>query len=262
MSEQQGLQKVAFLDTNTLHYIGLYLEYAKEKDLFPFGSEAMQGEKDDAIREVHSLAEADLRKSLKRGLQTFDFLLTQDVQVQYATVSELELLNGRTRGRAVMSAAKEGVPDRMWSRIRGEEIRERISLEDMAETKKGIDRLSLLLEESGVAVRAREGEQTRDALELAKSINGLVYVDAMDSIIYASALLARSDFLMTGDDYFKNTVNLIHHGNGKRYEEINKRLKCLVSQITFETTDQVELPSAHSISVRGTAQPQLPRSNG
>ena len=113
MSEQQSLWKVAFLDTNTLHYIGLYLEHAKEKNLFPFGAESTKNGKDRAIEEVNSLAEVDLRKSLKRGLQTFDFLLTQDVQVQYATVSELELLNGRIRGRAVVSAAKEGVPDRM-----------------------------------------------------------------------------------------------------------------------------------------------------
>ena len=261
MSKQQGLWEVAFLDTNTLHYIGLYLEHAKEKNLFPFGAESAKSGKDDAIEEVNSLAEVDLKRGLKRGLETFDFLSIQDVQVQYATVSELELLNGRTRGKAVVSAAKEGVPDRMWSRIRGEEIRERISLKDMVETREGIDRLSLLLEESGIAVKTREGGHTRDALELAKNINGLVYVDAMDSIIYANAILARSDYLMTSDDYFRSTVNLIYHGDGEPYEEVNKRLKEFVSQFTFGTASEVELPSGHTIDANGNLKPQLPHAN-
>ena len=181
--------------------------------------------------------------------------------MEYATFSELELLSGRARGKAIMSLAEEGVPERMWSRISEEEIRERISLDDMAEIKKEIDRLTLLLEESGVAVRTYGGERTRDILELTKSINGLVYMEVMDSLIYANAILARSDYLVTSDTYFKATVNLIHDAKGERYEEINNRLKCLVSQFTLETTDEVELPSAHSMTADGHWKPQLPRSS-
>ena len=259
MSEQQEWEKVAFLDTNALHYIGLYLTYAKDKNLFPFDPEGIQGKKTDAINSVDSIAEAEqLKRRLKEGLQTADFLLTQGVKIQYAPVSELELLNGRIRGKAVLSMAEEGVPERMWSRIKEIEIRERMTLKDMAETKDGVDGLTLLLEESGLAVRTYKPEQTRDALELTKSINGLVYMEVMDSIIYANAILVGADYLITGDSYLRDTVNLIHCGEGDDYPDINKRLKHQVSQLTLETIDEVELPSAHSMSANGNWQPQLP----
>ena len=261
MSEQQGLWRVAFLDTNTLHYIGLYLEHAKEKNLFPFGAESTKNRKDDAIEEVNSFAEVDLKRSLKRGLQTFDFLLTQDVQVQYAPVSEIELLNGRIRGKAIVSMAKEGVPERMWSRIGEKEVRERMSLEDMTETKQEIDRLLSLLDESGVVVKLYEIDRVRDVLELAKGVDGLVYMQAMDSIIYASAILARADFLITNDGYVRDTINLICGEDGERYAEVNKRLKDLVRQFTMETADDVVLPNAYLITADGSLEPQLPHSN-
>ena len=38
MNGQLSLRSVAFLDTNTLHYIGIYLEFAKEHNLFPLAS--------------------------------------------------------------------------------------------------------------------------------------------------------------------------------------------------------------------------------
>lgn len=36
MSSTYQYQKVAFLDTNVVHYIGLYLEFAKTNEVFPW----------------------------------------------------------------------------------------------------------------------------------------------------------------------------------------------------------------------------------
>lgn len=203
MNDSHSLQKVAFLDTNTLHYIGIYLEYAKENDLYPWGL------KEAAKKNMNDLSDVDLKKSLKRGIETIDFLSTQDVQVQYAPVSELELLTGRAKGKAILSAAKEGVSDRMWSRFREEEIRERVGPTDLTDIKDRVDGLTSMLEESGIAVKTSRSDQASDVLELAKDINGLVYMEAMDSIIYANALVIQAAYLLTSDGYLKRRVHLL-----------------------------------------------------
>ena len=259
MKGRAMFQKLVFLDTNTLHYIGIYLEYAKENDLFPRGAKDAAKEKEEAAEKVKTLAEADLRKSLKRGLETVDFLATQDVHVQYAPISELELLTGRTKGRAILNAAQEGVPDRMWSRFREDEIRERVPPTDLGDIKARINGLTAMLEESGVAVRTGRNDQTSEVLELAKGINGVVYMEPVDSIIYASALVAQADYLFTADEYLRKTVNNIHSPSGEsRYEQIRRKLQQLVSQIMLANADSVELPSARTITADGTLTPNLP----
>ena len=258
MNDRRAFQKVAFLDTNTLHYIGIYLEYSKDRDLFPWDFEDATKEKETAIGIVNNIEEAGLRKSLRKGLETVDLLLTQGIQVQYAPVSELELLTGRTKGRAILSAAEEGVPDRIWSRFQEKEIRERVGPTELMEIKDKVDRLTSMLEEARVAVKANHSGQTSDALELAKDINGLVYMEAMDSVIYANALVAQAKYLFTADGYLKETVNYIHNPCGKpRYEEIRRQLQKLICQIILGNPDDVELPSAHTVTANGTLSPDL-----
>ena len=65
MTEKRDFHKVAFLDTNTLHYIGIYLEYAKGKGLFPWNIEDMASGKDVAIANVNNIAESNLKRGYK-----------------------------------------------------------------------------------------------------------------------------------------------------------------------------------------------------
>ncbi len=255
MNNQQTLQKIAFLDTNILHYIGIYLEYAKERGLYP------EGIKEEAIKIVNEQAGAELKRRLKQGLETVAFLAAQgvDVQVQYSPISELELLNGRAKGKAILNAAEEGIPDRMWWRFREEEIRQRVGPTDLEKVKEGVDELASMLERSGIAVKTNDRDHTRDVLELAKGINGLIYMETMDSIIYASALVARADYLFTADQYLRNTVNFIcRPGGSASYEEIGEKLRQLVVNITLGNADGVEWPSAHRITADGRAEPPIP----
>ncbi len=259
MTDSDLVRKVAFLDTNTLHFIGIYLKYARSKDLFPWGSVGSADGKATAIQSVEDLQEHALKNSLKRGLETVDFLATLDVEVQYSPVSELELLTGRTRGAAIRHAAEEGVPDRMWSKFREDEIRERVPLAETTDIKEAVDRLTTMIEESGVAVATKTTEQANYTLELAKGINGLIYIEAMDSIIYAGALIAQADYLLTTDGYLKDTVNSIHRPGGEpRYETIRRRLQELVTQIILGDVDDIQLPSAHTVTADGNLKPDLP----
>lgn len=259
MTAQLPMRNVAFLDTNTLHYVGIYLDFAKEHRLFPLATEDVESAKDIAGERVDELGEAKLKESLQQGLSTVHFLTTQDVEVQYAPASELELLAGRTKGKAIINAANEGIPDRMWSNFREHEIRDRVTVTDCSDTKTVIDRLSSTLTESGIAVETRDQNRTTEAMELAKGINGLVYIEAMDCIIYASAIVAQADYLITSDGYLKDTINHIHDPKGEpRYNDIRRQLKQLVGGILLGKPEELQLPSAHTISTKGNPRPQIP----
>ena len=264
MSTLPTVRQVVFLDTNTLHYVGIYLVYAKRKGLFPWHTQTSVPTKDSSRVVLDHLTEKEFKRSLKRGLETVNFLATRDVEVQYSSISELELITARTKGKAVLSAAKEGIPDRIWSHFEEPEIRDRLAPAALTATKKSVDELTSLLIDSNVAVNPPVPTQDRDVLDLAKGINGLVYMEAMDSIIYANALLAEADLLFTGDGYLRKTINLIHNPRGldryrrDRYRRIQQKLKRLVGKSVLGDAIKIQLPSAHTITADGVLKPDLP----
>lgn len=255
MGDLSSLQQTALLDTNMLHYVGLYLKYASPKSLFPFGDRSGKAE---AIDDVGKFAEKELRRSLKRGLHVIDVIRERDLQVEYSPVSELELTTGRTKGKAVIALANEGVPDRMWSRFPQEqEIRDRVGPQDMTTIADDVNSLAGLFEDSAVAVKMHVSHRTGYVMDLAKFISGLVFMEPIDSLVYASALVAQADFLFTSDNYLKKTVNLIQHGESDRYLEINSRLRDQVGPMIVRASDAVELATAHVVTADGKIEPEL-----
>ena len=248
MNKEQTFRKVVFLDTMTLHCIRLCLEYAKKDSLqFPTDEQAVSGLKNH----FSSVREKPLRESLQKGLETISRLSTDDVQIEYAPVSELEMLTGIAEGEARIKVAQEGIPYRMWSRFSQKEIRDRMTVEDLAAIKARIDTLGSMLEESGVTVTRSDSKQTNEVIELSKGIVGLIYVGEIESIIYASAVAAGADYLVTADNYLMETVNNIRNSKDLRYEEIRRQLSELVSEVILETSGEFELPQAFTVTYKG-----------
>ena len=245
--------RVAFLDTNTLHYIRLYLSFAKAQNLNPFSDS----------HEIHDiiegLSDGKLVESLKCGMEIVRYLSGENriSHVEYAVVSEIELLSGMARGKAIMKMADESPPHRKWNRIQESEIRDRLCSSDLNAVRSSVDEFTLLLEESAIAVRSDHGDRNSAVLELAKDVSSLVYMEPMDGVIYASALIAQADFLFTSDGYFKNTVNKIHQCSTDRYREINQRLREHINQIALWPNDQVVIASAHRMKSNGNWAPTL-----
>ena len=232
---------VAFLDTNALHLIHLYLTRAEEQNLYPFAPG--EGASTEAKEQLRELRDDSLKRSLEQGLDIVACLSSPDVRVEYSPISELELMAGRARGRAIENAAKEGIPDRMWTRFSEREISRRLTTEDLASIRTRVEGLGPALEKAGILATVSDPDRTRDVLDLAKGIAGLVYLSLADSVIYASTLVARADCLITRDDYFRKTVNCIRNGRGS-YDEVKQKLRILIEQITLERPDDVTLPEA------------------
>ena len=248
----------AYLDTNTLHFLGIFLEHAKAIGIYPFDSTGAPDPKERAKDSIGTLTDHGLRRGLRKGLETVWLVLHNDLEVRYAQVTDLELLSGRARGKALLSFAREGVPERFWGKLTEKEIRERVDRHSMFHTRTAVGRIGELIDESGVAIATRASINSLDLFEIAKGVSGLVYMDAIDSVIYANALLSQCDYLFTSDGYLKDTANLIHNAATPRYLATQSELGLLLSTVMLIPKHLVVIPSAHTITADGTTKPQLP----
>lgn len=234
MNNSIDQQPVAFLDTNALHYIDIFMPYAEELE---------SSENPSRIHELECEYGRNYREALMRGKSIAQFISERDLWVEYSPISELELLTGRTRGAAIISMAKEQVPPRMWTRLRERDIRARVSSEEMANIEASVKKLEENLDKLKVRVIGRTSpEKTRDALEFALEIVGLVYIESVDSIIYASALLADAQHLVTSDSQFRKVINGIKNSPSGRYPEIREKLQDRAR--TFLGRSEVNFPEA------------------
>ena len=166
----------------------------------------------------------NFRESLEKGFATIECLAKPNVQAEYSSISELELMAGRAKGKAVVNAAREGVPDRMWGRLYDKEVGARLTTVDLTDIKARVEELSPTLERAGIPAAVSDQGRTRDVLDLAKGIAGLVYLASADSVIFASALIARADFIITADEYFRKTINRIRSGQ-QPYDNIRRQVR-------------------------------------
>ena len=226
-------RKVAFLDTNALHFVDLYRNHAKRAGLYPFVDDTMDD--DNAVAEAKkrlaNMGGTSLKESLGHGLNVLSWISKTDARVEYSPITDLELMVGRLKGKALEAAAGEGVPDRMWSRFHADEreVSVRLTPEDLAKTMSGVLGLRPALEDAGVVVTA-SATREQEVLDLAKHVVGLVYMSVADCVVYSHALAAQADYLITNDRYLKKTVNRIKSKISHR--EINARLREIVSRTT------------------------------
>ena len=186
---------------------------------------------------------------LRKGLAAVEILAHPDIRVEYSSISELELMNGRARGKAIENAAKEGVPDRIWNRLDGYEIRARLTTADLANIRTRVEGLGPILNKAGILATVSDVYRTRDVLDLAKGIIGLVYMGFVDGVIYSSALIAGVDYMITEDTFFRKTINLIRNGP-EPYDQARQQIKILVGQITLDDVADVTLPVARKASIK------------
>ena len=230
---------VVFLDTNALHFIHLYI-WTKEQGLDPVST---QGDGIAEAKKQTAKHRGNLEKRLEQGRKIVASLARPDVRVEYSPVSELELMAGMARGRAIEKAASEGVPDRIWTRFHEREISDRLTTADLTDIRTRVEGLGSALEGAGIPATVSDPSRTRDVFDLARDIAGLVYLGMADSVIYASALVAGADYLITRDGYFRKTVNRIRSGQ-KPYDEIGRKRRDRTARITFEALNDVGLPEA------------------
>ena len=256
-------QTLVFVDTNTLHYVDLYLRQAKHCHLYPY-AEHLEKPSDHVCQAGHVLEQLELRtpdkkllEGYQKGVRALIFLCKHKARVQYSPMSELELSVGRVQGKALLATAGERVPDRMWKDVvtSEKEVALRISSRDLQDTRMEIMRLVERLEDVNIEVMENNSGPMREVWDIARGITGLLYMSAADCIIFASALAAGAAYLLTTDVYLRGLVNSVHNPNDDDAKATQAEMRELVGRITSHDPSNVKFPEAPQFQRKDFGRP-------
>lgn len=237
-----------FLDTNAVHFARLYIEFAKAKDLAPLG-----GRPDDPLEEIKNEFVGSTQTSYKRGHDLVNYLREQtdlDARIEYSPVTRSELACGLLRGKAILEAAGEGYANRMWTRMDEKEILASLTSDHFSDISYVVNELDTQFADAGIDLAASDPKEMRDIWSLAPQILGIVFLDLGDCAVYASALLAEADELVTADRYLKEVATYMENPGGATptqeafYRDANKKLKTVLTTIRSRKITEVKLPKA------------------
>lgn len=245
-------QPLVFLDTNVVHYVRLYLSLARDQSLPPFG--AGSGDINNDLNAACGRAGKAIH-SYRSGHKYFEYLeaaCNAGTAVEYSPITRLELVCNTLRGRAVLHAASEGMPSRMWSRMYEDEILHRLELNVYEEVGKEADEIDNLFGSAGVTIREISPRRMSEVWPVAKLLLGLIFLEVGDCLVYTSALLAEADELWTSDGYFKNVTTWIENPGGSPpnkqtyFRDVKDRIVALVARARSIAESDVHLPKSRS----------------
>lgn len=237
-----------FLDTNAVHFARLYIIFAKEHSLPPVGDSA-----DDPKDKIKQTFSGGTQNSYQNGRRLVDYLLQRsedDWRIEYSPVAQLELASGLLRGKAMLEAASEGFTHRMWNRMDEREILDRLSPEHFAEVAEAISKLGAEFQSVGIDLIKADPNEMSEVWTLASQVIGVTFLDLGDCAVYASALLAEADEILTNDGYFREIVSNLENPGGAKphqkeyFQEASRRLKKILVDAISVSDAEVKLPTA------------------
>lgn len=267
-NEKRDLRRLAFLDTNVLHYLGLYFKMVPDELRYPALDVIEQDDADGEISRVERQSfkratefiesekengEKGLWNSVGMGLMAVKFLREgrggTPYEVEYAQVSELELMEGKVRGAVVEQFAAEGAPQRMWTaRFQDRELEERVGAGARERIWQEIEGLSRTLGDLGIRVADTRSGPSRDVLDLAWGVMRVVHFSVCDAIVYAGALRSSAVCVVTADEHLWRVVRGVKEAasgsGGAAYREAAKEIQRMS---VGEEEKEAILPDGHRI---------------
>lgn len=247
-------QPLIFLDSNNIHFARLYIDFAGQHRLPPFGN-------GDAEHQLKQTFMGRTLKSYKTGGNIVTYLIrkcnNEGAQVEYSPITSLEISCGLLKGNALIEAAGQGVTHRMWGRFEEREILERLRPDVYKQISQHTSDLEEQFGKAGIFLRQTDPDHSQDTWALAKVLLGLVYLDVADALVFSSCLLAEADEFLTSDGYLREVAGRIVGADKLRepeksyYRRVQIGLRDAVAQLIRTTAAEVTLPSIpNSGSVR------------
>lgn len=239
-------QCVVVLDTNVLHCVRLYLTYANRRRRYPH--EGVQWSKTKTYIE-RRVKEERLRKSLICGGEVLHFMESNGVELSRCSAVELELFRLEAfscgLGKAIRKSQVRG---RWFSRFEDKEVnwwmtrKERQSIvASLEETFETLDSLSIRVSELDPGTAS-------GVVDLARGIAAIVYMDALDGVVYAHALAAAATHLVTRDSRLKTVVNDFKNPSSEEKKADSEALSSLVEQCTGMKLAYRDFPVSQRLS--------------
>ena len=206
-----------FLDTNALHYMSSYLRWAGKENLPPFQGGVTIEQIGNTLRQHMPKSIAD---KLLDGAKTLAFL-QQEVDQHEAAIytsrfAKAEVIYGVLEGQAHARMAREGLPYRMRQRagVLSELVSMYLGSQDYKQVIAEWDNLLSLLEDRGDIkvsyVEEKEGVFSEIA-EVAEFLQSRIFMDVVDSWMYAGALVMQAERIITFDRYFRRVINRLNN---------------------------------------------------
>ena len=223
-------QCVVVLDTNVLHCVKLYLSYAKGRRRYPYAGVQWSSTEAYIGRRV---AEQNVRDALVRGGRVLHFMQRNGAEVSRCSAVELEWFRLEAYSYALDTAVRRSrVRGRWFSRFDDRQVNWWMTPEDRQFIASSLEETFEALDSFGIRVSDLDPSASTDVVWLARGIMTIVYMDPLDSVVFAHALVATATHLVTSDGPFKNMINRFQNPTEEGARADSDALSSLVQRCT------------------------------
>lgn len=243
-------RSVVLLDTNAVHYATLALTFSNQNGVDLFAIDCPAFEKRLVSAKLGRRAAHDYRNGYW-AIHYVQQLSSGSADVYFSPITGLELLCGSLRGEAIKRAAAGGVPNRWYTRIEEEEVRQQLEPDgygQIATDHRGIEEQ---FDRAGIAIIQHQPD--REVWEIARVILENVFIDVQDCLVYASAICLQASEVVTWDGYLGDIIEWTRNpGSGPsglrvRFSTLKKALTDHYALIMGWDADAVVLPRRQHI---------------
>jgi hypothetical protein len=254
-----------FVETNALHHLRFYLDFARPRKLWPYGPQVAWTVIKAGLKSTERTK--NRLDGLHKGYASLHFLKLRtqdDCQVFISRISLAEITHGLVEGRAHFRMAESGMPYRM--RQHGSElnqlVRACVTRSDFQQIRLSVNELRPDLD-SLLGTTVTISERGRDVQPLLQVILENVYLDVIDGWLYAEALVEQADQILTFDGDFSRTINLIHNPSGDNqglWGKVQASLRQEVAKSLMpsrQAVRKITLPAAVTMDQIGSLIPSV-----
>ena len=242
----EGAQCSVVLDTNVLHCVKLYLSYAEGKRRYPY--KGVEWSVTQAYIK-NSVKEQEVRDALFCGGRVICFMQRNGVELVRCSAVEAEFFRLEAFSRGLRTAiVRSRVRGRWFSKFGDDDVNLWMTREDRQCVVASLDEAFERLDVLGIRVSDLTPASSSAAVWLARGIMTIVYMDAMDSVVYANALVAFATHLVTRDGPLRGLVNRFKNPLSPDAKADSEALSALVEEGTGVKVAHRDFPVSQNIS--------------
>ncbi|TET41612.1 MAG: hypothetical protein E3J60_04220 [Dehalococcoidia bacterium] len=247
-------RKTLFLDSNYIIYLSLFFKLCATVGHKPADSSILSNE---------TLAKCGVSKSkleidrLKDGKKLFDYLtgeVRQGSEIVTSRFCELEFLHLLLERQAHENLLNAGVPFRLRSKRYGFLYLTSLEPNDYVKAAGEYQQLKDTLGEYSIEMKILEEvvDYEKQIIETTKIVIGSIMMEAPDAFVYAAAVVAEADELLTTDGTLKSIANKLRNPSEEGWKSIAGSFRQRLEEqsiSTGEASDRVPftLPEAKKL---------------
>lgn len=243
--------KTVFLDSNYVIYLSLFIKLCTTTADDPANPSVL----DKRTLARHGINKNQLEMGrLKDGKRLFDYLESEaqkGSEIITSKFCELEFLHLLLERQADKNLLSAGVPFRLRCKKHGLLYLNSLEPTDYAEVTHEYEQFKDKLSEHGIEVKILEetGEYQRQIAETAKIVMGNIMIDVPDAIVYAAAVTAEADEILSTDETLRTITNHLRNPSAEPWISIASNFiqKLIEQNVSLAEISDFKLPEAKKL---------------